>query len=95
MEETPISALTGIVQLSYERYIQEEIRSYTSWLQDMYLSNCTERKNANETPFNTSQIYEANHYDYLQTRYTNFCEAQYNLYINDGELDIEITFFDD
>ena len=56
MEETPISALTGIVKLSYERYIQEEIRSYTSCLQDMYLSKWNESKNENETTFHTSKI---------------------------------------
>ena len=95
MAEAPISALTEIVELSYERFIQEELKSYKGWLEDMYLANCHERSEVGEPPFVSTQAYEIHYYEYLQTRYTNFCEAQYNLYINDGEMDIEITFFDD
>ena len=46
-------------------------------------------------PFNNAENYENHHYTYLQARYINFCIAQYNLYFNYGEMDIEITFFDD
>tara|TARA_Y100001951_G_scaffold102834_1_gene110300 strand:+ start:817 stop:1104 length:288 start_codon:yes stop_codon:yes gene_type:complete len=81
-------------KLSYERYLQTIMQSYTSWLQDMYLDNTKEREQQKEAPFITAESYEWHHYDYLQDRYINFCIAQYNLYYNDGEMDIEITLFD-
>ena len=87
MEEEP--------KKSYERYLQEEIIPYKLWLEDMYLTNSDERSEAGQAQFNTSAAYENHFYQYLQERYTNFCEAQYNLYINDGEMDIQINLFDD
>jgi hypothetical protein len=87
MEEEP--------KKSYERYLQEDVRPYKIWIEDMYLANSDERSEAGEAQFNTSAAYEKHFYQYLQERYTNFCEAQYNLYINDGEIDIQINLFDD
>mgnify|MGYP004417200589 CR=1 FL=1 len=80
---------------SYERYVQEEIKPYKLWLEHMYLANCQERSEAGDVPFNTTLAYEKHYTEYLQERYTNYCEAQYNLYINDGEMDIQINLFDD
>lgn len=80
--------------LSYERFVQEKA-PYTPWLEDMFISNCHERSEVGEAPFNTAKAYELHHYSYLQDRYTNYCEYQYNLYANNGELDIKVTLFDD
>ena len=82
-------------KLSYERYLQEVIMPYNSWLQDMYLENSKEKHQDKEEPFEDAEAYEKQNYDFLEDRYINFCIAQYNLYVNDGEMDIEITFFDD
>ena len=87
-------------KLSYERYLQTIIQPYTSWLQDMYLENTKERNEISSAeqkvePFLSAESYEWHHYDYLQDRYINFCIAQYNLYFNDGEMDIEINLFND
>ena len=82
-------------KLSYERYVQEVINPYSSWLQEMYLKNTKEKQQDKKEPFKNAESYEKNNYSFLQDRYTNFCAAQYNLYVNDGEMEIEFTFFDD
>ncbi len=46
MEEEP--------KKSYERYLQEDVRPYKIWIEDMYLANSDERSEAGEAQFNTS-----------------------------------------
>ena len=59
-------------------------QSYPLWLSQMYQENCTERHQINQPIYFNVEAYEQKNYDFLQ--------AQYSLYVNDGLLDIELTF---
>lgn len=81
--------------LIYERFIQTEVKLYPAWLQDMFLANSSERMDSSMVPFENYIEYEHTNYVYLQDKYTKFCETQYHLYINHGEMHIVIDLYDD
>ena len=50
---------------------------------------------SNVIPFENYIEYEHTNYVYLQDKYTKYCETQYHLYINHGEMHIVIDLYDD
>ena len=73
-----------IIPVDMEGNERPDKQSYPYWLTWMYQENCTERHQNNQPVYFNTEEYEKKNYDYLQ--------AQYSLYVNDGLLDIELTF---
>lgn len=87
--------MSEVHSLIYERFVQTDVQPYKEWINSMYLRNSSERLDSSMTPFKNVIEYEHTNYLFLQDKYTKYCETQYHLYINHGEMHVVVDLFDD